>query len=63
MTTRRLAAILVADVVGFSRLIGEDESGTLVRWAALRREIVDPGVARHSGRLFKEAGDGFLVAP
>jgi TolB-like protein len=58
---RRLAAIVVADVVGYSRLIGADEAGTLARLAALRREIVDHGIARHSGRVFKETGDGFLV--
>ena len=58
---RRLAAILVADVVGFSRLVGTDETGTLARLAALRRDIVEPGVARHAGRLFKQTGDGFLV--
>ena len=58
---RRLAAILVADVVGFSRLVGADETGTLARLAALRRDIVEPGVARHAGRLFKQTGDGFLV--
>jgi len=58
---RRLAAILVADVVGFSRLVGADETGTLARLATLRREVVDPEIARHAGRLFKETGDGFLV--
>ena len=60
-TQRRLAAIFVSDVVGFSRLIGDDEAGTLARLAALRREIVEPSVARHAGRLFKQTGDGFLV--
>lgn len=54
MTERRLAAILVADVVGFSRLIGADETGTLAKLSALRREVVDPTIARHAGRLFKE---------
>jgi TolB-like protein len=58
---RRLAAIVVADVVGYSRLIGADEAGTLARLAALRREIVDQGIAQHAGRVFKETGDGFLV--
>ncbi|MBX9945531.1 MAG: adenylate/guanylate cyclase domain-containing protein [Reyranella sp.] len=58
---RRLAAILVADVVGFSRLVGADETGTLARLATLRREVVDPEIARHAGRLFKETGDGFLA--
>jgi TolB-like protein len=58
---RRLAAIVAADVVGYSRLIGADEAGTLARLAALRREIVDHNIAQHAGRLFKETGDGFLV--
>ena len=58
---RRLAAILAADVVGYSRLIGVDETGTLARLTALRRDIVDQDIARHAGRLFKETGDGFLV--
>ncbi|MFO1161265.1 MAG: adenylate/guanylate cyclase domain-containing protein [Reyranellaceae bacterium] len=58
---RRLAAILVADVVGYSRLVGQDESGTLTRLAALRRDVIDPTIARHAGRLFKAVGDGFLV--
>ena len=58
---RRLAAIVVADVVGYSRLIGADETGTLARLATLRRDIVDHAIARHAGRLFKETGDGFLV--
>jgi TolB-like protein len=58
---RRLAAILAADVVGYSRLIGADETGTLARLAALRRDIVDYAIARYAGRLFKETGDGILV--
>jgi adenylate cyclase len=58
---RRLAAILVADVVGFSRLVGADETGTLSRLEALRREVTDPLIASHGGRLFKETGDGLLV--
>jgi TolB-like protein/tetratricopeptide (TPR) repeat protein len=58
---RRLAAILVADVVGYSRLVGRDEAGTLARLAALRREVIEPTIARHAGRLFKAVGDGFLV--
>ena len=58
---RRLAAILVADVVGFSRLTGHDEAGTLARLAALRRDVVTPIIAGHQGRLFKQTGDGFLV--
>lgn len=58
---RRLAAILVADVVGFSRLVGADETGTLARLEALRHEITDPLIASHGGRLFKQTGDGFLA--
>jgi adenylate cyclase len=58
---RRLAAILVADVVGYSKLIGSDEAGTLTQLQALRSEIIEPQLAKHSGRLFKSVGDGFLV--
>jgi len=60
-TTRRLAAILAADVVGYSRLVSADEAGALARLATLRREIIEPTIAGHSGRLFKVMGDGFLV--
>ncbi|MFI4947917.1 MAG: adenylate/guanylate cyclase domain-containing protein, partial [Alphaproteobacteria bacterium] len=58
---RRLTAILAADVVGYSRLIGEDEEGTLAALRALRRELVDPGIAEHKGRIVKTTGDGLLV--
>jgi adenylate cyclase len=58
---RRLAAILSADVVGYSRLMGIDEAGTLSRLKAIRREIVDPQIAAHSGRMVKLMGDGALV--
>ncbi len=58
---RRLAAILAADVVGYSRLMGEDEAGTLARLEGLRAEILDPLIARHRGRVVKLMGDGFLV--
>jgi adenylate cyclase len=58
---RRLAAILVADVVGYSKLVSADEAGTLKRLRALRADVIDPLVGRHSGRLFKTMGDGFLV--
>jgi adenylate cyclase len=58
---RRLAAILAADVAGYSRLIGADESGTLERLRALRRELLDPKIAEHRGRLVKTTGDGLLV--
>ena len=59
--TRRLAAILAADVVGYSRLIGSDEAGTLARLRAIRAEVINPAIAVHNGRLVKTAGDGFLV--
>jgi class 3 adenylate cyclase len=61
MTTRRLVAILAADVVGYSRQIGADETGTLDRLRALRRDIIDPLVIEHSGRIFKSTGDGVLT--
>src|SRR5246500_1794907 len=59
--TRRLAALLAADVAGYSRLIGADEGGTLERLRALRRELLDPKIAEHKGRLVKTTGDGLLV--
>ena len=55
-TTRRLAAILAADVAGYSRLIGADEGGTLERLKALRRELIDPKIAEEHGGVF--AADG-----
>jgi adenylate cyclase len=58
---RRLAAILSADVVGYSRLMGIDEAGTLARLKALRREFIDPEIAAHLGRIVKLMGDGMLV--
>jgi adenylate cyclase len=58
---RRLAAILSADVVGYSRLMGLDESRTLSRLNALRRELIDPAIAAHSGPIVKLMGDGVLV--
>jgi len=58
---RRLAAILVADVVGYSKLIGSDETGTLTQLQALRMDVIEPQIAKHAGRLFKAVGDGFLV--
>ena len=58
---RRLAAILAADVVGYSRLMGADEEGTLTALNAHRSEFIDPKVAEHHGRIFKTMGDGFLV--
>jgi adenylate cyclase len=59
--TRRLAAILAADVAGYSRLMGADEEGTLERLKALRRELIDPTIAEHHGRIVKTTGDGLLV--
>ena len=59
--TRRLAAILAADVAGYSRLMGADEEGTLERLKALRRELVDPTIAKHKGRIVNTTGDGLLV--
>ncbi|MBV9978121.1 MAG: adenylate/guanylate cyclase domain-containing protein [Hyphomicrobiales bacterium] len=61
MTTRRLAAILAADMVGFSKLIGEDEAGTLAALREIRREIVNPVLAEYGGRIFKLMGDGMLA--
>ena len=58
---RQLAAILSADVVGYSRLMGIDEARTLARLNALRRELIDPAIAAHSGRIVKLMGDGALV--
>jgi len=58
---RRLAAIVSADVVGYSRLMGQDESGTLAALKALRRELVDPKIAAHGGRIVKTTGDGMLL--
>ena len=58
---RRLAAILAADVAGYSRLIGADEEGTLDRLKAIRAKVIDPKIAAHRGRLVKTTGDGFLV--
>jgi adenylate cyclase len=59
--TRRLAAILAADVAGYSRLIGADEGGTLQALKAIRAELLDPTIAAHNGRLVKTTGDGLLV--
>ena len=59
--TRRLAAILAADVAGYSRLMGADDEGTLERLKALRRELLDPKIAEHHGRIVKTTGDGLLV--
>src|SRR5438105_2313651 len=58
---RRLAAILAADVAGYSRLMGQDEAGTLARLRAHRRQLIDPKIAEHRGRIVKTTGDGLLV--
>src|SRR6266850_4545515 len=58
---RRLAAILAVDVVGYSRLIGADEGGTLARLKSIRRELIDPQISDHRGRIVKTTGDGILV--
>jgi len=58
---RRLAAIFAADVAGYSRLIGNDEAGTVARLRALRRELIDPEIAKYKGRIVKTTGDGLLV--
>ena len=56
-----LAAILAADVAGSSRLMGRDEAGTLARLKACRRELIDPQIAEHKGRIVKTIGDGILI--
>src|SRR5713226_241908 len=58
---RRLAAILAADVAGYSRLMGADEEGTLASLKTLRRELSDPKIKEHRGRIVKTTGDGLLV--
>ena len=58
---RRLAAIMSADVAGYSRLMGKDEAGTLAALKALRKEVFAPLVAAHNGRIVKLMGDGALV--
>src|SRR5262250_1577213 len=60
-STRRLAAILAVDVAGYSRLMGEDEEGTLAALKAIRHELGDPKIAEHRGRIVKTTGDGLLV--
>src|ERR1019366_3949807 len=58
---RRLAAVLAADVAGYSRLMGSNEEGTLARLKAVRKALVDPTIASHRGRIVKTTGDGMLV--
>src|SRR5271154_1540469 len=59
--TRKLAAILVADVVGYSRLAGADEERTLARLRALRSDLIDPTIALHRGRIVKRTGAGSII--
>ncbi|HEV7479391.1 MAG TPA: adenylate/guanylate cyclase domain-containing protein, partial [Roseiarcus sp.] len=59
--TRKIAAILVADVVGYGRLTGADEEGTLARLRALRSDLIDPAIAAHHGRVVNRTGDGSLI--
>jgi class 3 adenylate cyclase/TolB-like protein/tetratricopeptide (TPR) repeat protein len=59
--TRRLAAVLIADVAGYSRLMEQDEAGTHERLTRIRAEVTDPAVQRHGGRIVRSVGDGFLV--
>ena len=59
--TRKLAAILVADVVGYSRLAGADEDRILARLRALRSDLIDPTIAVHHGRVVKRTGDGAII--
>src|SRR5213079_2862940 len=59
--TRRLAAILAADAVGYSRMMRADEEGTHERFKAHRRELVDPKIGQHHGRIVKYTGDGMLA--
>ena len=58
LAARRLAAILAADVAGYSQLMGADEEGTLERLKALRRELLDPKIGEHHGRIVKTTGAG-----
>jgi class 3 adenylate cyclase len=58
---RKIAAILIADVVGYSRLAGADEDRTLARLRALRSDLIDPAIAVHHGRIVKRTGDGSLI--
>jgi adenylate cyclase len=60
-THRRLAAVLAADVVGYSRLIGSDEDRTIARLRSIRTQVVDPAIAANHGRLVRITGDGLLV--
>ena len=58
---RRLTTILAADAVGYSQLVGADEEGTLERLRTIRKDLIDPAIAAHRGRIVKTTGDGLLV--
>ena len=58
---RKIAAILVSDVVGYSRLAGADEDRTLARLRALRSDLIDPTISVHHGRIVKRTGDGIII--
>ena len=58
---RRLAAVLAADVAGYTRLMRADEEGTINTWWSYRNDIVDPIIEEHNGRIVKLTGDGFLA--
>src|SRR5689334_6655829 len=58
---RRLAAILMADVAGYSRMVGADEHGTLIRWRAHWDELIEPTIVEHQGRVVRITGDGILT--
>jgi adenylate cyclase len=58
---RRLAAIVFADVAGYSRLIGQDDVGTTRKWRALREDLIAPKISEHFGRLVRTIGDGLLI--
>src|SRR5437764_8950523 len=60
-TKRKLAAVLAADIAGYSRLMGADEESTLARLKLLRRELIDPKSKQHHGRIVKTTGDGILI--
>ena len=61
VVTRRLAAILIADVVGYTRLMERDDTGTFSRLRTIRDEVVDPAIVSHGGRIVKTAGDGLMA--
>ncbi len=58
---RRLSAILAADVAGYTRLVEQDTDGTVAAWQAARTDVIDPAISKHSGRIVKHTGDGFLA--